>query len=121
MRYQGRKAKSFVDWDRIDYVVGTRDDVTQTGIRRPCQRCRHDVYTSRSYPDRVAMICEVCALAMAQEEAAAGRATLPISRPGAHALAGPTDPWQRLAAASPPPRDGLLPSRRRARPRSGEH
>jgi hypothetical protein len=57
-----------VDWTEVDYIVGTRDDVTQTGIHRPCTRCQHDVFTSKQYPETVPMICEVCALALAVEE-----------------------------------------------------
>lgn len=68
-RYHRTKPKpSGVDWTEVDYIVGTRDDVTRTGIHRPCTRCTHDVYTSKTYPETVPMICEVCALELAVEE-----------------------------------------------------
>jgi len=119
MRYHGRKAKSFVDWDGIDYIVGTRDDVTHTGITRPCHRCQEAVYTSREYPNRVPMICDVCALAMAEEEQAAGRSMSAQLGTGAQPLASLLDPWHRADQEPPPPRDTLLPSKRRSRPRTG--
>ena len=73
-RYRRTKPKPIlpptdsVNWNEIDYIVGTRDDVTHTGINRPCNRCGLDVYTSRHYPRHVPMICEVCALEMVEEE-----------------------------------------------------
>ena len=97
MRYRGRRAASMIDWSTIDYVVGTRADITRTGIKRPCSRCGEDVYTSRHYPERVAMICEYCALALAEEEAA--------ERPPATNQGGVTgpllDPWGRTVRARP--------------------
>jgi hypothetical protein len=74
IRYRRKQRTPLVNWDEIDYVVGTRDDVTHTGIKRPCAQCGKDVFTSRRYPDKVPMICEVCALKLAVEERAAERA-----------------------------------------------
>ena len=101
-RYRRSRASSTIDWSSIDYVVGTRQDVTFTGIKRPCSRCDHDVYTSRRYPAYVNMICEYCALELAEEE----RST--VTGPGP----GPTlDPWRRVAA--PRTRGGRTPGKRR--------
>lgn len=128
MRYRGRKAKSFIDWDSIDYVVGTRDDVTSTGIHRPCHRCRQDVYTSRQYPERVAMICDVCALAIAEEEARTGGETTATiaGPPPAHDVASALEPWRRMveagstASTAAPTKNALVAGRRRGRQRSGD-
>jgi len=127
MRYRGRKATSAIDWDKIDYVVGTRDDVTHTGIERPCRRCGHSVFTSRHYPERVSMVCEVCALEMAKEEEAKGepmQATVIL--PTREDILNALDPWRRMVEAGAPPpkatpetKNTLAPSRR-GRPRSGE-
>lgn len=145
MRYRGRKAKSLIDWDTIDFVVGTRDDVTRTDIHRPCHRCGHDVFTSRQYPERISMICEVCALEIAEEEEAAGRKmTATLSPTFEEDIINFLDPWRRVvesgAIPPPPTKNALAPtkspaaptkdpstpsksalpsSRRRSRPRSG--
>lgn len=145
MRYRGRKAKPLIDWDTIDFVVGTRDDVTRTDIHRPCHRCGHDVFTSRQYPDRIQMICEVCALEIAQEEEAAGRKmTATLSPTFEQDIINALDPWRRMVEAGPvtppptkntlaptkspalpandtaaPSKSSLPSSRRRSRPRSG--
>ena len=105
MRYQGRRAKSAIDWDTIDFVVGTRADVTGTGINRPCSKCGHPVFTSRSYPERVSMVCEHCALEIAREQEATDaapdvRVTGAAKRPVASLL----DPWGRAVRASGKPR-----------------
>ncbi len=131
MRYRGRRAASMIDWSTIDYVVGTRADVTQTGIKRPCSRCGEDVYTSRRYPQKVSMVCEHCALAIAEEEAAAEQSAA-TGQPGPTEQPAPTDllvapaapapplgplldPWQRTLQA--PTRSARAPGRRRLRPR----
>jgi hypothetical protein len=113
MNYQRRKAHPAIDWSGIDFVVGTRDDVTMTGIKRPCSRCGHDVFTSRRYPAKVPMMCEVCALALAEEDAArrsprATRGTV-TSEEGLAAL----DPWQRVEGLRPS--KAQTPGRRRLR------
>jgi len=113
MRYRNSKAKPLVDWSTVDFVVGTRADVTMTGIQRPCARCEQAVFTSRCYPDDVAMICEVCALAIAIEEAAEQPAsTDPAIGPAPQTL---LDPWRRVAA--PSPRASKRPTRRRLAPK----
>jgi hypothetical protein len=87
-----------IDWDTIDYVVGTRADVTRTGINRPCSRCGEPVFTSRHYPDKVSMICEYCALVMVEEEQAAEQDDDAAKRPEPIAGIEPLlDPWQRVA------------------------
>lgn len=83
-----------VDWSTIDFVVGTRDDVTRTGINRPCARCKQAVFTSRRYPIIVAMVCEYCALELAEEDRGSDSAfddALPFTSGGAWS----TDPWLR--------------------------
>ena len=52
-----------IDWKEVDFVVGTREDITYTGIKRPCSDCGVDVYTSKMYPFDVRMLCPECALA----------------------------------------------------------
>jgi hypothetical protein len=49
-----------IDWNDIDAVAGTRTDIFQTGIKRPCMRCGVDTFTSQPYPAGVSFICEVC-------------------------------------------------------------
>jgi hypothetical protein len=129
MRYRGRRAASMIDWSTIDYVVGTRADVTRTGIKRPCSRCGEDVYTSRRYPQKVAMVCEYCALAIAEEEAATEQLgpfvqpALPAPRLAPATPAAPPgpllDPWQRTLQAQTRSarRAQGAPGRRRLRPR----
>ena len=137
MRYRGRRAASMIDWSTIDYVVGTRADVTRTGIKRLCSKCGEDVYTSRRYPQKVAMVCEYCALAIAEEEAATEQSAA-TEQPGRAEQSGPTeqpalpeprvapaapasppgpllDPWQRALPAQT--RSARPPGRRRLRPR----
>lgn len=57
-----------IDWSQIDVVVGTLEDVTHTGIKRPCRECRRDVYTSIVYPFDVAIVCLECAIVLAKKE-----------------------------------------------------
>ena len=47
-------------WAQSDWVIATIDDVTRTGIKRACADCGDDAYTSISYPDDIAIVCEVC-------------------------------------------------------------
>ena len=49
-----------LDRDRVDAVIGTREDLSLTGIKRPCARCGADTYTSRVYPDDVAVVGVPC-------------------------------------------------------------
>jgi hypothetical protein len=90
---------SDIDWSTIDYVVGTRTDVTRTGINRPCSRCGEPVFTSRRYPAHVSMICEYCALIMVEEEQAAEEAASPTTaKPESVTGLEPLlDPWQRAS------------------------
>ncbi len=123
MRYRGRKAKPLIDWDTIDFVVGTREDVTRTDIHRPCHRCGHDVFTSRQYPERISMICDVCALAIAEEEEAAGRKmNATLSPTFEEDILNALDPWRRVidAVAESPPatKNALVPAKRPAAPAS---
>lgn len=89
-----------IDWTRLDDVVGTRDDLTRTGINWPCTRCAEPVFTSRRYPVAVARICEVCALDLVEEErlvqekAAGAPAVIRRHEPL-------PDPWQRSAGVAP--------------------
>lgn len=57
-----------INWAEVDFVVGTLEDVTHTGINRPCRRCTRRVYTSMMYPVDVSIICIECALELAREE-----------------------------------------------------
>ena len=50
-----------VNWDEIEYVVGTRLDVTFTGRKRTCSKCGHDVFfRDRGYPRHIPVLCDVC-------------------------------------------------------------
>ena len=50
-----------VNWDEIEYVVGTREDVSFTGMKRRCSKCGHNVFfRDRGYPRRVPVLCDVC-------------------------------------------------------------
>ena len=116
MQHRRKKQPPFseIDWSTVDYVVGTRDDVTRTGIHRPCSRCGHSVFTSRRYPIEVAMVCEVCALELVEEDRKSGasnRDALPFTSGGGWAV----DPARRPAGtparrrgprklATPPPK-----------------
>jgi hypothetical protein len=96
VHHRRKKQQPFpdIDWSTVDYVVGTRDDVTLTGIHRPCSRCGQSVFTSRRYPIEVAMVCEVCALELVEEDrktGASNRDALPFASGGAWA----TDPTRR--------------------------
>lgn len=89
-----------IDWSQIDYVVGTRADVTRTGINRPCTRCTLPVFTARRYPHDVAMVCEVCALELVEEERAVGERA--AEAPAAIRRNEPLpDPWQRSGGVAP--------------------
>jgi len=93
-----------MDWSTIDFVVGTRDDVTHTGINRPCARCKQAVYTSRRYPIAVALVCEYCALELIDEDRKSGKSlddALPFASGGAWA----SDPWRR-GTGRPAPKRG---------------
>ena len=57
-----------IDWKEVDYVVGTLEDVTHTGISRPCRRCTRRVFTSMMYPVDVSIICLECAIELARDE-----------------------------------------------------
>jgi hypothetical protein len=57
-----------IPWEEVDAVVGTRADLTRTGIKRPCSRCGQDTFTGRVYPDDVPLVCEQCAVGLAEEE-----------------------------------------------------
>ena len=117
MKYRRRKATPAIDWDSIDFVVGTRADVTRTGIKRPCSRCGEDVFTSRRYPERVSMICEYCALEIVEEEEAAKRSpATDQAKPAADRSL--LDPWQRTLGT--PSRRARPPGRRRLGPKPGD-
>lgn len=83
-----------IDWATVDVVVGTREDVTRTGINRPCARCTQPVFTSRRYPIAVALVCEYCALDLAGDDrtrASADGDALPFASGGDWTA----DPWRR--------------------------
>jgi hypothetical protein len=53
-----------INWATVDAVVGTREDLSGSGIKHPCQRCGLAVYTgSFAYPEGISYLCEVCATA----------------------------------------------------------
>jgi hypothetical protein len=58
------------EWASEDYVIGSRDDYLQTGVKRPCCHCGEPVFTSRQYPKGVPMICEECAAEVFLKEGA---------------------------------------------------
>ncbi len=106
MHHRRKRQQPFpdIDWSTVDYVVGTRDDVTLTGIHRPCSRCGQSVFTSRRYPIEVAMVCEVCALELVEEDRKSGKAlddALPFSSGGEWM----SDPWGR-GTGRPAPKRG---------------
>lgn len=43
-----------------DSVVGTRGDLSFSGIKAPCSQCGADTYTNIAYPRRIKIICEIC-------------------------------------------------------------
>ncbi len=93
-----REPPSDIDWSTIDFVVGTREDVTFTGIHRPCARCGQAVFTSRRYTIEVALVCEYCALELVEEDRKSGKSqddALPFT------TSGWSDPWRRAPAPSP--------------------
>ena len=58
-----------VDWAEVDYVVGTREDVSFTGIKRRCSRCDHDVFfRDRGYPRHIPVLCDACFNDLPDEE-----------------------------------------------------
>jgi len=58
-----------VNWDEVDYVVGTREDVAFTGMKRRCSTCGHDVFfRDRGYPRRIPVLCDICFQALPDEE-----------------------------------------------------
>lgn len=83
-----------IDWSTIDFVVGTREDVTRTGINRPCARCKKAVFTARRYPIEVALVCEYCALEMVDEDRKSGK-SLDDALPFASGADWADDPWRR--------------------------
>lgn len=60
------------DLAKADRVVGTREDLSFSGFKRPCIHCGADTYTSRTYPRRLEIVCEVCFLAEYEVEDAPG-------------------------------------------------
>jgi hypothetical protein len=51
-----------INWASVDAVVGTREDLSRSGIKHPCQGCGLDVYTGAfPYPEGISYLCEVCA------------------------------------------------------------
>ena len=100
MHHRRKKQQPFpdIDWSTVDYVVGTRDDVTLTGIHRPCSRCGLSVFTSRRYPIEVTLVCEYCALELVEEDQKTGASkqdALPFT------TGGWNDPWRRTPVPSP--------------------
>ncbi len=107
-----------VDWSTIDFVVGTREDVTHTGINRPCARCKQAVYTSRRYPIAVALVCEYCALELVDEDRKSGKSyddALPFASGGDWAA----DPWRR-GTGRPAPKRGTRKLGTPPGPRTGQ-
>ncbi|GAA5154347.1 hypothetical protein GCM10023321_26010 [Pseudonocardia eucalypti] len=47
-------------WDTVDRVVGSREDITGAGKRALCVECQRPVFTSDGTPDDVPVICNVC-------------------------------------------------------------
>jgi len=51
------------DWSKVDYIIGTREDLVGAGRKRPCASCGCDVYLSAvmDYPADVPVVCADCA------------------------------------------------------------
>ena len=47
-------------WDKVNHVVGSRENITGTDTKRVCIECQGPVYTSDSWPDDAPFICNVC-------------------------------------------------------------
>src|SRR5437879_2058463 len=56
-------------WDGVSVILGTTEDMTQTGTCKPCIRCGVTVYTSRHYPDHLARVCPDCVFLVEAEDA----------------------------------------------------
>lgn len=51
------------DWSTVRFIVGTRDDLSGSGIKRSCAHCGAWVFTGRTrYPNDVAIVCVECAV-----------------------------------------------------------
>jgi hypothetical protein len=50
------------NWASVDAVLGTREDLSGTAIKRPCLKCGQDTYTANEYPEGVPYLCEICGL-----------------------------------------------------------
>lgn len=51
------------DWSTVHFIIGTREDLSHSGIKRPCAHCGEWVFTGRTpYPDDVAIVCVGCAV-----------------------------------------------------------
>lgn len=57
-----------VPWEDVTCILGTTEDVTHSGTSRPCVRCRRPTFTSRRYPDDIAVCCEICAPELARQD-----------------------------------------------------
>src|SRR5438128_659859 len=49
-----------MNWDEVGFVLGSRVDMTHSGLKRGCSDCGRAVFTSRRYPDDVRVLCEDC-------------------------------------------------------------
>ena len=58
-----------------DTVVGTREDLSFSGIKTACSHCGVDVYTSRRYPPGLEIICEVCLFQLYKVDVESGEDT----------------------------------------------
>jgi hypothetical protein len=50
-----------INWATVDAVIGTREDLSCSGIKHPCQRCGLAVSTGAfPYPEGISYLCEFC-------------------------------------------------------------
>ncbi len=70
LKHRGILGEASLPDEELNWVFGTTEDISNSGIKRACAVCGDDVYTSIKYPDDVAILCELCSLhRMEQEEA----------------------------------------------------
>ena len=68
LKHRGIFGEASQPGEELDWVLGTTEDVSNSGIKRACAVCGDDVYTSINYPDDVAILCELCALQRMEQE-----------------------------------------------------
>ena len=70
LKHRGILGEAGPPGEELTWVLGTTEDISNTGIKRACAGCGADVSTSIEYPDDVAILCESCGLERWEQEEA---------------------------------------------------